>query len=161
MTAKPFLDTNVLVYAFSDDDSRKNDAASLIASGGVVSVQILNEFVDVARRKLRKDWAAILQALEDLTLLLDPPLPITIDMHRDAIGMAQRYGFRIYDSLVLAAAKRAGCRLLSLHRGFARRTDDRRHPRAQSVRAGLNADAPDLASPRGRGEAETAYWVRP
>ena len=55
MTAKPFLDTNVLVYAFSDDDSRKNDAASLIASGGVVSVQILNEFVDVARRKLRKD----------------------------------------------------------------------------------------------------------
>ena len=63
MTAKPFLDTNVLVYAFSDDDSRKDHAASLIASGGVVSVQILNEFVDVARRKLRKDWAAILQAL--------------------------------------------------------------------------------------------------
>ena len=53
-------------------------------------------------------------------MLLDPPLPITIDMHRDAIGMAQRYGFRIYDSLVLAAAKRAGCRLLyteDLHDG--------------------------------------------
>ncbi len=112
MTARPFLDTNVLVYAFSDDDSRKTQAASLITSGGVVSVQVLNEFVDVARRKLRKDWTVILQALDDLMLLLDLPVPITVDMHCDAIDLSRRYGFRIYDSLILSTAKRAGCRLL-------------------------------------------------
>jgi len=61
-------------------------AKDLIANGGVVSVQMLNEFVNVARRKLRRDWRQIEGALDLLRRLLDPPIPLTIDLHESAIA---------------------------------------------------------------------------
>lgn len=112
MAAKPFLDTNVLIYAFSDTDIRQAQATSLITFGGTVSVQILNEFANVAQRKLGKPWSAIVIALNDTLELLDPPLPVTIETHRRALDISRRYGFGIYDSLVLSAAKGANCRVL-------------------------------------------------
>ena len=112
MTGKPFLDTNVIVYAFSRDEDRAEAARSIVGRGGVVSVQVLNEFVDVARRKLRFEWASVRAALEELAGLLDPPLGLSPDLHRDAVDLAERHGFRIHDSLILSAAKRAGCRLV-------------------------------------------------
>lgn len=112
MTAKPFIDTNVLVYAVGDRDDRKEQAAAIIAAGGIVSVQVLNEFVNVARGKLRKDWGVIVQALDHFGKLLQPPAPLTFELHREAVGISRRYGFGIYDSLILSAAKHAGCRLL-------------------------------------------------
>jgi predicted nucleic acid-binding protein len=112
MDPKPFIDTNVLLYTVSDRDSRKERAAAVIATGGIVSVQILNEFVNVARGKLRKDWSAILQALENFAKLLEPPLPLTFDLHRSALDISRRYGFTIYDSLIVSAAKHAGCGML-------------------------------------------------
>jgi predicted nucleic acid-binding protein len=56
MSAKPFLDTNVIVYAFTSNDPRSGTAETLLAAGGVVGVQILNEFVNVAHRKQRRGW---------------------------------------------------------------------------------------------------------
>jgi predicted nucleic acid-binding protein len=112
MAARPFLDTNVLVYAFSDQDARSGRATTVIAAGGIVSVQVLNEFVDVARRKLRKDWPAVQRAVQDLRTLLDPPLPVTAELHEAAIELARKHDFRIYDSLILSAARLAGCRVL-------------------------------------------------
>ena len=112
MTIKPFIDTNVLVYAFAGSDWRKGHAADLLQEGGIVSIQVLNEFVDVAHRKLKQGWTSIGQALERLSVVLDDPLPLTVATHRDAIEIAQRNGFRIYDSLIIASAKQAGCRML-------------------------------------------------
>jgi predicted nucleic acid-binding protein len=112
MRRKPFLDTNVLVYAYSLDDRRSDRATTLIHEGGIVSVHVLNEFVDVSKRKLRFSWAEMMHALNDLSLLLEPPLPLTLDLHRDAVDISRRYGFRIYDSLILSAAKAGGCPIL-------------------------------------------------
>lgn len=112
MIAKPFIDTNVLVYAYSLDDGRNERAAALIAAGGVVSVQVLNEFVNVARRKLCFDWDKIVWALDDLTTLLDAPMPLTMEVHRGGIDIARRFGFRIYDSLILSTARLAGSRVV-------------------------------------------------
>jgi predicted nucleic acid-binding protein len=112
MAGKPFLDTNVIVYAFSRDEDRAEAARSIVARGGIVSVQVLNEFADVARRKLRFEWASVRAALDELDSLLDPPLGLSPELHRDAVDLAERHGFRIYDSLILSAAKRAGCRLV-------------------------------------------------
>ena len=112
MAARSFIDTNVLVYAFSDQDARSGRAATVIAAGGIVSVQVLNEFVDVARRKLRKDWPAVQCALDDLRALLDPPLPLTTELHQTAIKLSRKYDLHIYDSLILGAARLAGCRVL-------------------------------------------------
>jgi predicted nucleic acid-binding protein len=112
MHAKPFLDTNIIVYAFASNDPRGERADALVKAGGVISVQVLNEFVNVLRRKQRRDWEEIDDALGVLKMLLDPPLPLTVEVHEAAIGVARHYGFSIYDSLIVAAALRAGCSML-------------------------------------------------
>jgi predicted nucleic acid-binding protein len=122
MNAKPFLDTNVIVYAFSSNDPRNGRAEALLEGGGVVSVQVLNEFVNVSRRKQGRGWDEIHDALGVLKILLDPPQPLTVELHEAAVEIARDRGFSIYDSLIIAAALRAGCSILyseDLHHGRA------------------------------------------
>jgi predicted nucleic acid-binding protein len=112
MSAKPFLDTNIIVYAFSTNDPRSRKAEALIESGGIISVQVLNEFVHVLRRKQGRDWPEIVDALDVLRILFDAPAPVTGDLHEAAIKIARRQNFSVYDSLIVAAAQRAGCSTL-------------------------------------------------
>jgi predicted nucleic acid-binding protein len=63
---RPFLDTNVVVYLMSGDVAKASKAESLIGNGGVISVQVLNEFTSVARRKLGLTWAETQEVLEAL-----------------------------------------------------------------------------------------------
>jgi predicted nucleic acid-binding protein len=107
-----FFDTNVLIYAFAKDDPRTEIADRLLAKGGVVGVQALNEFVAVAVRKLGMSWEEVLEALTALRILFPPPIPITVQTHEAALGIAGRYGYHIYDSLVIAAALEARCNIL-------------------------------------------------
>ncbi len=51
-----FLDTNVLVYLASADARKAAISEALLAEGGTVSVQVLNELANVARRRMRLDW---------------------------------------------------------------------------------------------------------
>jgi predicted nucleic acid-binding protein len=112
MPAKPFLDTNVLIYAFAENDRRSETAEALLAVGGVISIQVLNEFVNVSRRKLAREWAEIESAVEVLRALLDPPIPLTLDLHEVAVAHARDHGFAFHDALIVAAASRAGCGIL-------------------------------------------------
>lgn len=112
MNGKPFLDSNVLIYTVSDDDPRKATAEELIAAGGLISVQVLNEFVSVASKKLRRSWPEIEAALAELRALLDPPLPLTLATHESAVALARRYRLSFYDALIVASAAEAGCREL-------------------------------------------------
>ncbi|HEX4077302.1 MAG TPA: PIN domain-containing protein [Rhizomicrobium sp.] len=112
MNAKPFLDTNILLYAFTTGVPRSARAEALLEEGGTVSVQVLNEFVNVSRRKLRRPWQDIEDALGVLKTLLDAPLPLTLDLHETAIGLARDHRISFYDGLIVAAASRAGCRVL-------------------------------------------------
>lgn len=102
----------MLIYALSEGDSRAVVAEELLAAGGIVSVQVLNEFASVARRKLDMSWPEVTQALEAMRALCEPPMPVSIEMHEGAIAIAQRYGYQIYDALILAAALQAGCAVL-------------------------------------------------
>ncbi len=112
MSAKPFLDTNVLIYAFTASDPRSEKAETLVAAGGSVSVQVLNEFVNVARRKHHRDWDEIQEVLSVLKTLLDRPRPLTMEIHEAAVELARKYGFRFYDCLIVSAALDAGCSIL-------------------------------------------------
>lgn len=112
MNAKPFLDTNVLVYAFAADGRRSSKADELVARGGTISVQVLNEFVNVSMRKLRRSWGDVEKALGAFRQLLDPPIPLTVALHERAIALARDRRFSFYDALIVAAAMQAGCRLL-------------------------------------------------
>lgn len=112
MRVDRFFDTTVLIYAVAENDVRASVAEALLAEGGVVNVQVLNEFVAVARRKLAMDWDELRDALGTLRILCGPPEPLTLATHDAALGIAQRYGFHIYDSLIVAAALEAGCTTL-------------------------------------------------
>jgi predicted nucleic acid-binding protein len=107
-----FFDSNVLIYTLAENDAREAMAARLLAAGGTISVQVLNEFTDVARRKLRLSWPEVEQALASIRALCRPPLPITLATHEAAVGIAARLGYRLCDSLVIASALQANCATL-------------------------------------------------
>jgi predicted nucleic acid-binding protein len=109
---KAFFDTNVLIYAFAKDDPRAEAALDLLAQGGVVGVQTLNEFVAVAVRKLRMPWSEIVEALGAIRTLCPAPVSVTVATHDKALRIVERYGYHIYDALVIAAAMEASCRTL-------------------------------------------------
>ena len=112
MPAKDFFDTNVLIYALGKNDPRASTAEALLAGGGIVSIQSLNEFVAVARRKLGMSWKEVKQMLDIVCVLCPGPVPISLDIHRGAIAIAEKYGYSIYDSLIASAALEAGCKTL-------------------------------------------------
>ncbi len=109
---KAFFDTNVLIYAFAQGDPRAEVAEKLLAAGGVIGVQTLNEFVAVAVRKLAMPWEEVLEALGAIRVLCPLPVPLTVETHEAALRIAGRYGYHIFDSLVIAAALDACCSTL-------------------------------------------------
>jgi predicted nucleic acid-binding protein len=106
-----FLDTNVLVYAFTTDP-RAGAAQALLGRGCVTSVQALNEFTNVARRKLGMSWREVREALAAIRTLCRAIVPVDIKTHADALGIAERHGYAIFDALMIAAALRADCAVL-------------------------------------------------
>jgi predicted nucleic acid-binding protein len=112
MPGKAFFDTNVLIYAVAENEPRSARAEELLLSGGVISVQILNEFTAVARRKLLMPWAEVAEAVEAFLVLCPSPIAITIETHIAARAIAEKLGCNIYDALVVAAALDAGCTTL-------------------------------------------------
>jgi predicted nucleic acid-binding protein len=109
MNARVFFDTNVLLYFFSESGHRTETAEGLLLEGGIVSVQVLNELVSVARGKLRMSWDEIRIARDKALIFCPNPVSLTEGIHRSAVEISARYGYRIYDSLILAAAMQAGC----------------------------------------------------
>jgi predicted nucleic acid-binding protein len=109
MNGKPFFDTNVLVYAVNPDDPRGESARQLLAAGGLVSVQVLNEFASVAHDKLHQPWDQVSEKLAAIRSLLAAVTPLTVEVHERALAIAQRYGYHLWDALIIAAALEAAC----------------------------------------------------
>ena len=109
MTA--FFDTNVLVYA-QGSDAKGDIARQALMDGGVISVQVLNEFANVLRRKFRLDWKNVAAAVSDVRELFESIRPLDIEAHEAALALAKAHGFSFYDSLIVASALQAGCESL-------------------------------------------------
>ncbi|MEO8134803.1 MAG: PIN domain-containing protein [Betaproteobacteria bacterium] len=103
-----FFDTNILLYLFSGNDVRADRAEEVLAEGGVISVQVLNEFASVASRKLGMSIAEIRESLSVIRGVCKV-VPITEETHDSALQVAERYGLSIYDAMIVASALRAGC----------------------------------------------------
>lgn len=112
MAADRFLDTNILIYAFASGDHRSARAEALLADGGVIGVQVLNEFTSVARRKLGWDWPQIEAAIAVIFELLGSVRPLTAEIHSQALKLARGSALSFYDALIVAAAADAGCGVL-------------------------------------------------
>jgi len=102
-----FLDTNIILYLL-DDGPKADRAAELLAAGGVISVQVLNEALVNCRRKAAMGWDECGLFLDGIRQLcrVEPLNAATHDLGR---ALAERYRFSIYDSMIVAAALIAGC----------------------------------------------------
>lgn len=107
---KAFFDTNVLLYLLSGD-AKADKAEALVAVGGVISVQVLNEFASVAFRKLKMTWPEIREILATIRAICEV-IPVTVEIHEAGLAIAERYDLSLYDSLILAAAAKVECRIV-------------------------------------------------
>jgi predicted nucleic acid-binding protein len=106
-----FFDTNILVYA-QQSGEKAETARALLNEGGVINVQVLNEFASVMSRKFRKPWPDVEDALADVLELVEDVLPMTFDTHRQGVQLAAAHSISIYDALIIAAARDGGCEVL-------------------------------------------------
>lgn len=112
MPGERFFGTNILIYGFAADEPRSARAEALLADGGVIGVQVLNEFTSVARRKLGWQWSEVEAALAVIEELLGQARPLTAAIHAHAVRLARDHELSFYDALIVAAAAEAGRRLL-------------------------------------------------
>ena len=112
MPVREFFDTNVLIYAVAKNDPRASKAEALLAGGGMVSVQSLNEFAAVARRKLSMSWKEVREFLDVIGILCSDPVPLSLTTHKTALVIAEKYRYSVYDALIASAALEAGCKTL-------------------------------------------------
>ena len=98
-----FVDSNVLVYAFTND-IRAVAARELLNRSPLISVQGLNEFASVARRKLGMSWNELKEAVVVLRTLCPAVLDLTVAMHEEAMRVSERYGYTIFDAMMVASA---------------------------------------------------------
>lgn len=103
-----FFDTNILMYLASDDATKADRAETIVREGGTISVQVLNEVTNVARRKMQLSWQETRGFLSSLRELLTVH-PITVDTHELGLALAERYHLGIYDALIAASALLAEC----------------------------------------------------
>jgi predicted nucleic acid-binding protein len=113
MTAKFFVDTNILVYATSGaaaDQARRNVALDLPRRADLALwAQVLAEFYSVATSKTKlnlthDDAVVLLKSLERI-----PACPITRELVMEAVEVRQRFNISYWDAAILAAAKGMGC----------------------------------------------------
>jgi predicted nucleic acid-binding protein len=103
-----FFDTNVLLYITSSDPAKADRTEELIHTGGMISVQVLNEIANVARRKMGMSWTETRAFLSMIRGLL-PVQPLTIEIHETSLALAERYGLSIYNAMIAASALYADC----------------------------------------------------
>ena len=119
MTDGSFFDTNILVYLGSASGPKANRAEGLVTLGGAISVQVLNEFVSVARGKLGWSWGDIRRFLPDALIPLQVH-DLTRATHELAVGLAEQHRVHIYDAMIIASALEASCDTLyseDMHNG--------------------------------------------
>ncbi len=106
-----FVDSNILLYTVANDERKALRAYELIDQRPLISVQVLNEFTSVARKKYKLSWPDVRDGLEHITDFCEV-LPLTLGVHIKAIEIADKNLINIYDANIVAAAELAGCDVL-------------------------------------------------
>ncbi len=121
MNDRIFADTNLFIYAHTDMDIQKQVKAQVILRAGsiFISTQVINEFINAARKKFNKEWAEVTKVVHEITGYANLETVNALVIEK-AIEVARAYGYSYYDSLIIASAIEAGCNILyseDLHDG--------------------------------------------
>jgi predicted nucleic acid-binding protein len=106
-----FFDTNIIVYLTSAEVAKADRSDDLVRAGGIVSVQVLNEFVSAALKDARRPWSEMRQVLDTVRLKCSV-VPVDLEVHERALRYLVRYRLHIYDANIVAAAVLSGCTTL-------------------------------------------------
>ena len=110
---RAFVDTNVIVYLYSDSDKYKRKRAFSVFENYncQLSTQVLNEFSHICIKKLKYDSTKIRELVELLCSYCDVAY-IYEDTIENALAIQARYGYSYYDSLIIASALEQNCQYL-------------------------------------------------
>ena len=106
-----FFDTNVILYLFSADSHKAGIAEQELSIGGIVSVQVLNEFASVATRKIKMPMADVRETLAAVRAACQV-VALTEAVHDKGMELAGRHKLPVYDAMIIASALLAGCKTL-------------------------------------------------
>jgi predicted nucleic acid-binding protein len=106
-----FFDTNILVYLASGKTEKADAADRVLDLGGTISVQVLNEFAHVARRKMGFSWDEVHSFLTTIRGMLKV-VPLTEEIHDAGLAVSERFKLSVYDAMIVAAAIRSDCDIL-------------------------------------------------
>ena len=101
--ADSFFDTSVLLYLLSGDVDKADRVEELLAERATISVQVLNEFAAIALRKLRMPLSEVREILNTVRTVCHVE-PVTVATHDRGLAINERYGFSLYDSMIIASA---------------------------------------------------------
>ena len=110
---KCFIDTNILVYCFTEDEPDKKEKALMVASkqSTFISTQVLNELANTLKRRYTYSWMDIQKTInevsDDFNVFINKPATV-----KQACFIADKYKFSFYDSLIIAAAIECNCKIL-------------------------------------------------
>ena len=117
---RQFFDSNVVLYLLSDNQTKANRCEEIVEQGGVISVQMLNECVNVMLKKLKmarpevNEFLAVIKSISEI-------VPLSIEVHEGALELLDRYQLSWYDALIVSAAIESDCETLwseDMHNGL-------------------------------------------
>lgn len=108
-----FIDTNVLVYLYSGDESAKKTAAMAALGNGsaCVTTQVLGELAHVLTRKFLLPAAGVRAAVHEVSDACEVH-PVTPELIFAALRIQEQYRYGFYDSLIIAGARMTGSTIL-------------------------------------------------
>lgn len=119
MSVKYFIDTNIFVYSFDDQQPEKQQRSqalikqALEIGSGIISTQVIQEFLNVATQKFTVPLA-MADAQAYLRLVLNPLCQVTpnLSLYESCLDIQAETRYSFYDSLIIAAAIQGGCHIL-------------------------------------------------
>lgn len=111
--SKHFLDTNILIYAYSNSELTKADRANglIFEESSLISIQVINEFANICLKKLRLDGEAVISAVKEITRATNV-VSFSISTQLQALKLCHQHSFSYYDALIVATALENGCTTL-------------------------------------------------
>ena len=110
MNGKVFADTNIIVYAHTSSEQEKQAKITEILDNAslTISTQVVKEFINVMVRKFSQPMSQIKGQIDDI-ISIAQVVNEDLELIDRAVEINQKYHFRFYDCLIIAAALRAGC----------------------------------------------------
>ena len=114
MSDRIFLDTNIIIYLYSNDEDNKRDIAYELVNNSicVTSIQAMNEASNVWFRKYNLTKTEIIKYLDEIENVCDDVLLIRRKTVNHVLNVKDRYGYSFYDCLMLASALDANCKMI-------------------------------------------------